>query len=635
MLRTITPSEMKRVETRVMQETALTGEVLMQNAAAHVARAVCRQAAGRAGQVVCLCGTGNNGGDGLAAMRILMEENPAFRGECWLLPGRLSADAQRELDRLTEAAGSPPHVAVHRMEGDFAMPEKVVCAIDALFGTGLSRPLEGAARTACEALQALAEAGVPVVAVDIPSGLNGETGQVMGAAVRACETVTFHRPKPGLYLGQGPDYAGEITVADIGLTAPEAAPLDDADGMRVLERYDRLLPPRARTAHKGKLGRVVLWAGSRGMAGAAAIAATAALRAGAGLVTVACPDDVVDVVQTLCPCATCAPLSTQDEDAAWESLSAALERADALGAGCGLGQGPMAAALMERLLRFLHGRALPCVLDADALNLLARRPAWLADGAAHVLTPHPGEAARLLGVSTAEILADMPGAAARIRHRYGAAVVLKGARSVLCAQEGLALNPFGTPAMAKGGSGDALTGVMAALLAGRAAGAYAMDDLFLMQAACALHGLAGERAARRCGERGMLATDLCACLGFDFWEETPRRNVQPSGAPTTLGRAVHVTVEHRRGTRDAQGRVYELPCGYVAECLEGENRWQDACLLGVSGSPEWFEGEVAARVMLAGGEMWVVAPKGTRPTPEEVRRATAFLGPAEGVEVVR
>ena len=486
-----------------------------------------------------------------------------------------------------------------------------------------------------QARKTMMEAGVPVVAVDIPSGLNGETGQVMGAAVRACETVTFHRPKPGLYLGQGPDYAGEITVADIGLTAPEAAPLDDADGMRILERCDRLLPPRARTAHKGKQGRVVLWAGSRGMAGAAAIAATAALRAGAGLVTVACPDDVVDVVQTLCPCATCAPLSTQDEDAAWEALSAALERADALGAGCGLGQGPMAAALMERLLRFLHGRALPCVLDADALNLLARRPAWLADGAAHVLTPHPGEAARLLGVSTAEILADMPGAAARIRHRYGAAVVLKGARSVLCAQEGLALNPFGTPAMAKGGSGDALTGVMAALLAGRAAGAYAMDDLFLMQAACALHGLAGERAARRYGERGMLATDLCACLGFDFWEETPRRNVQPSGAPTPLGRAVHVTVEHRRGTRDAQGRVYELPCGYVAECLEGENRWQDACLLGVSGSPEWFEGEVAARVMLAGGEMWVVAPKGTRPTPEEVRRATAFLGPAEGVEVAR
>lgn len=631
MLRTITPSEMKRVESRVMQETPITGEALMQNAAAHVARAVRRRAAGRAGQVVCLCGTGNNGGDGLAAMRMLAQEDPAFRGVCWLLPGRLSADAQRELERLREAAED--RVAVRRAEDGLALPQEAACAVDALFGTGLSRPLEGMALAACEALQALAEAGVPVVAVDIPSGLNGETGQVMGAAVRACETVTFHRPKPGLYLGQGPDYAGEITVADIGLTAPEAAALDDADGMRILERCDRPLPPRARTAHKGSFGRVVLWAGSRGMAGAAAIAATAALRAGAGLVTVACPDDVVDVVQTLCPCATCAPLPMDDEDAAWEALSAALERADAMGAGCGLGQGPMAAALMERLLRFLHGRALPCVLDADALNLLARRPAWLADGAAIVLTPHPGEAARLLGVSTAEILADVPGAAVRIRRRYGAAVVLKGARSVLCAQEGRALNPFGTPAMAKGGSGDALTGVTAALLAGRAAGAYAMDDLALMQAACALHGLAGERAAERCGERGMLATDLCACLGFDFWEETPQRSVQPCAAPSPLGRTVHVTVEHRRGTRDAQGRVYELPLGHVAECLESENRWQDACLMGMSDSPEWFEGEVAARVRLAGGEMWVVAPKGTRPTPEEVRRATAFLGPAAGVEV--
>lgn len=631
MLRTITPSEMKRVESRVMQETSITGEALMQNAAAHVAQAVRRRMAGRAGRVVCLCGTGNNGGDGLAAMRILAQEDPGFRGECWLLPGTLSADAQRELSRLREAAED--RVAVRRAEDGLALPQEAACAVDALFGTGLSRPLEGAARMACEALQALAEAGVPVVAVDIPSGLNGETGQVMGAAVRACETVTFHRPKPGLYLGQGPDCAGEITVADIGLTAPEVAALDDADGMRVLERGERLLPPRAKTAHKGNLGRVVLWAGSRGMAGAAAIAATAALRAGAGLVTVACPDDVVDVVQTLCPCATCAPLPAEDEDAAWESLSAALERADALGAGCGLGRGPMAAALMERLLRFLHGRALPCVLDADALNLLARRPAWLADGAAIVLTPHPGEAARLLGVSTAEILADMPGAAVRIRRRYGAAVALKGARSVLCAQEGLALNPFGTPAMAKGGSGDALTGVMAALLAGRAAGAYAMDDLLLMQAACALHGLAGERAARRYGERGMLATDLCQCLGLDFWEDEAREDAKPCAAPSPLGRTVHVTVERRRGARDAQGRVYELPCGHVTECLESENRWQDACLLGVNGSPEWFEGEVAARVRLAGGDMWVVAPKGTRLAPDEVRRATAFLGPAEGVEV--
>ena len=157
MLRTITPSEMKRVETRVMRETALTGDRLMQNAAAHVAQAVRRRMAGRAGQVVCLCGTGNNGGDGLAAMRMLAQEDPAFRGVCWLLPGRLSADAQRELERLREAAED--RVAVRRAEDGFALPQEAACAVDALFGTGLSRPLEGMALAACEALQALAEAG--------------------------------------------------------------------------------------------------------------------------------------------------------------------------------------------------------------------------------------------------------------------------------------------------------------------------------------------------------------------------------------------------------------------------------------------------------------------------------------------
>lgn len=175
----------------------------MQNAAAHVARAVCRQAAGRAGQVVCLCGTGNNGGDGLAAMRILMEENPAFRGECWLLPGRLSADAQRELDRLTEAAGSPPHVAVHRVEGDFAMPEKVACAIDALFGTGPVAPAGGRGAHGLRGAPSAGGGGRARGGGGHSVGAERRDGAGHGAAVRACETVTFHRPKPGAVSGTG------------------------------------------------------------------------------------------------------------------------------------------------------------------------------------------------------------------------------------------------------------------------------------------------------------------------------------------------------------------------------------------------------------------------------------------------
>ncbi len=632
---TVTPAEMKRVETRVMNETAVTGDMLMQRAAAHVAAAVRGRA--KAGLVWCVCATGNNAGDGLAAMRMLAVADDAFAGEVWLMEGALSPDARRELERLEACAGAA-RVRIRRLEGGALPqpPKNVGCIIDALFGTGLSRPLAGVPLALCRLVNA-AE-GVPVVAVDIPSGLNGDTGEVMGEAVRADETVTFHRPKPGLYLREGPDYAGRIIVADIGI--PSA--LDDAQGLRLLEERDLagLLPARRRVSHKGSYGRVLLWAGSPGMAGAAAICATAALRTGAGLVTVACPEAVMPVVQMLCPCATCLPLPMTDADAAWTLLKGALERADALGVGCGLGQGEAAAELFERLLGWLGAHELPVVLDADALNLLARRPARL-NGGTRVLTPHPAEAARLLGTTVQEVLADAPHAASQLWRRYGAAVALKGAVSMLCGAQGLALNPFGTPAMAKGGSGDALTGVTAALLAGRAAGAYRMDDLTLLQAACALHGLAGERAERQFGERGVLATDLCAFLGLAAesgrdleGEAAVPPEEQPQKQPAPLGRMVTVTVECKLGTRDESGRVYALNYGHVQEALLEQNEWQDACVYGVNRPVEWFEGEVVACLRMPEGALWAVAPKGTRPTPQEVRRAVAFLGQPLEIELL-
>lgn len=622
MLRTITPAEMKRVETRVMQNTALTGERMMQNAAAHVARAVERLSAGRQGPVICYCGNGNNGGDGLAAMRMLAEDNPSFEGACRMLSGALSPDARRERERLNERA---PRVAVTGLEAEgFSKP---ACVIDALFGTGLSRPLEGEALAACRRINAWRARGVPVVAVDIPSGLSGLTGDVLGDAVRATVTVTFHRPKPGLYLKEGPDCAGEIVVADIGLTAPEAAAYDDAGGLFVFQRSDFLLPARRRGAHKGCFGKVLLWAGSRGMAGAAAICATAALRSGAGLVMVACPEAVVDIVQTLCPCATCLPLP-EDAEAAWALLEDRLSWADALGAGCGLGTGPWAKALLERLCVWLEGHALPAVLDADALNLLAAtgqspRGVWV--------TPHPAEAARLLGKRTADVLAEPLVAAQELARRYGPAV-LKGACSVLCAQGEMALNSFGTPAMAKGGSGDALTGVLAALLAGRAAGAYDLADLALLQTACALHGLAGEMAERRFGERGVLATDLCACLGLV--ENAPTEATQEPQARGPLGRRVTVTVEHIRGSVEdgPLRRRYPANFGYVQEVLAGQNEWQDACVLGIDRPVEWMEGEVSALATLADGrQIWIVSPSGTRPEAEAVRQTLSFWGPVQEI----
>ena len=622
MIKTIAPSEMKRVENRVMQHTAITGEDLMQRAAAHVADAVRAYRRQRGGITLCVCGTGNNGGDGLAAMRMLACADPSFCGVCWLLPGSLSPDAQRELNRLNAEAGSQVSVQTLSENAEINLPRRLDCVIDALFGTGLARPLEGLAKQLCETLNAC---DVPVVAVDIPSGLHGETGDALGAAIRACCTVTFHRPKPGLYLKQGPDCAGEIVVADIGLRVPEAAALDDADGMDILEKKDltHLLPARRRNTHKGSYGRVLLIAGSRGMAGAAAISALAALRAGAGLVTVACPDAVVDIVQTLCPCATCLPLPA-DEDDAWPLLEAALERADAIGAGCGLGQGIWAAAMVDRLAKWLSQHERPAVLDADALNLIAKQEGSALGGHTFI-TPHPAEAARLLHAGIPDILQDAPQAAWKLCSEYGVCAMVKGTCSVLCAGEGLAINPYGTPAMAKGGSGDALTGILAALLAGRAEGAYAMTDLQLMQTACALHGLAGEMAAEHFGERGMLATDLCECIGLVQGEPDPE---ETATAVVPSRRKATVVVEHAAGMCDVSDheRLYRLNCGYVQQILDERNEWQDACVLGMDEPLEWFDGEVCAEVVIGERAVWAVTQEGAAYTEEEIRRAMAFLG---------
>ncbi len=507
MWKTITPSEMKRVESAAMAQGLCTGEELMNRAAAAVARRVSALCEGRSGEVVCLCGCGNNGGDGLAAMRILAQDE-AFRGNCWLLEGALSPDARRELDRL---AAECPQVAVRRLTGDWEaeLPPNAACIIDAMFGTGLSRGLEGAPAALCQWSNRAKEQGVPVVAVDIPSGLCGTTGKPLGQCISATETVTFHRPKPGLYLRCGLAMAGNITVADIGLK-PE---WDDAEGFSVLSVEDvpALLPLRPRTGHKGTFGRVVLFCGSKGMAGAAGLCATAALRAGAGLVTVACPERILDTVQTLCPCATCLPLP-QNTHKAWRMLRECLASADVLGVGCGLGQSRWARTMVKQLLAYLSENPLPAVIDADALNLLAGMDASAFNLSRCVLTPHPGEAMRLLSGEAGISTDDAVEMASAIRARYGAAVVLKGAASVVMTDEGAALNVLGTAALGKGGSGDVLTGVVCALLA--ASRHTSQSLLSLLQAACGLHGLAGMLAEQRMGSRGVLATDVCALLGL-------------------------------------------------------------------------------------------------------------------------
>jgi len=509
LLKTILPGEMKELETRFMKRTHISSLQLMESAAAHVADAVERHY--RGGTAECFCGPGNNGGDGLAAMRILAGRLPEMEGVCYLLSQKLSPDAAAQLERLSRTA---PHVKVKPFFACEREPAKEAgLIIDALFGTGLARPLEGNAALACEQMRQASTRGVPVVAVDIPSGLDGENGQVLGCAVQATETVTFHRPKPGLYLGKGPDFCGKVTVVDIGIPQDEPAP----EGFSLLEEADlpNLLPKRPHLSHKGSYGRLLVVAGSRGMAGAAALCATAALRSGAGLVTVACPEEILSIVQTLCPCATALPLP-EDIFGAQTLLRKPLHQADAVAIGCGLGQSPWAASLVQGVIEMIRSNSKPAVLDADALNLLASCYELPPAIEGCILTPHPAEAARLLRSTTAVVTGDPVRAAKDLCKKYGAAVVLKGAISMLATKERMGLNTFGTPAMAKGGSGDVLTGVIGAFLAGRAAGAYEMDDLLLMQTACAAHGLAGMAAEKCFGMRGVLATDLCGELGRVF-----------------------------------------------------------------------------------------------------------------------
>jgi len=636
MLRTILPDEMKRVERHFMEATGTPSLELMERAASHVADAALPYLRGGGG-LLAACGAGNNGGDGLAAARLLMDRLPELSVTVWKLAGKPSVDTAVQREKLSAYA---ERVRTVDLTDDAPeVPAGTACVIDAMFGTGLNRPLEGAARAAAEHINA---SGAPVAAVDIPSGLNGVTGYPPGgdgdaAVVRAAATVTFHRPKAGLYLGDGPDVCGRVTVADIGIDPA----WDDAPGMAVLETGDRLLPPRKRNTHKGTYGRLLVLAGSAGMAGAAGICATAALRAGAGLVTVACPREIVPAVQALCPCATCLPLPERDVEAAWQTLQPALIRADALVAGCGMGREALAVGLAERLLPSLCEHGLPAVLDADALNLLSKREDFrIGEGGLRfpdyvILTPHLGEAARLLHMPVDLVNRDQPAAARTLRALYGGAVVLKSAASVLMAADGEALNVFGTPAMAKGGSGDSLAGVLGALLAGRKA--YGLGGVRLLQVACALHGLAGMAAAAEYGERGMLVTDLCGKLGSVPNDVPPPARcvcgslygAGPTGNPrAALGRRVCVTVDRPIGSRHPEHEeiIYPLNYGYVPNVPAADGEWQDAYIWGVAKPIASFEGEVAAviRRLDDAEDKWVVAPAGDRPTAEEIRAGTAF-----------
>jgi hydroxyethylthiazole kinase-like uncharacterized protein yjeF len=471
-----TAEQVRDLDRRAIQELGIPGYELMTRAG-HATLNALRALWPATRSITVLCGPGNNGGDGYVVARVARAQSLRVTVVSLGDPRSLAGDARRAFDDFAAAGGRCEPWSGAALESDVI--------VDALFGTGLAREIGGEAASMIEAANASRR---PIVSVDIPSGLHADTGKVLGVAVRAGLTVTFIGRKIGLYVGEGFDRAGTRVLDDLDVPAETYARATPVANLMGEDVVARTLPRRPRTSHKGAHGHVLVVGGGPGMPGAARLTGEAALRAGAGLVTVAVHPDNVGVVAAR-PELMCVATRTS------EDLLRALERATVVAIGPGLGQSEWAEGLLDAVL----ASGLPLVVDADALNLVAAAPRacehW-------VLTPHPGEAARLLDSTTAEVQADRLRAAREIQARFRGSVVLKGAGSIV---QSSAEPPYicdrGNPGMAAGGMGDVLTGVIAGIAA------QCGDLALAARAGVFVHAQAGDLAARA-GERGLLASDV-------------------------------------------------------------------------------------------------------------------------------
>ncbi len=437
--------------------------------------------------ITVLCGGGNNGGDGYVVAALAAQKRLSVR-VLWLSPPtELEGIARQAYDYACQEGVLV--VPFDEAElGDPAFAEGVL--VDAMLGIGATGDVRPAYAAAITWLNRLAG---PVLALDIPSGLCADTGRELGVAVRADVTVTFIGCKVGLLTGRGPALAGELLFDDLSVPEDVLSALPAAAERCQLNSLLASLPAREADAHKGQFGHLLVIGGDRGLGGAAAMTAEMAARSGTGLVSVATqPEHVLPILARL-------PEAMAVGVASGQELEPHLARPSVLAIGPGLGRSPWS----EQMLQQAAKSGLPMVVDADALNLLAegrvlpdaRRDNW-------ILTPHPGEAARLLNMTTAEIQADRLAAVAAIQAAYGGVVVLKGAGTVIASSERLWLADVGNPGMATGGMGDILTGVIAALLA------QGLQPDIAAQLGVCLHGTAGDMAAEDHGQRGLLPTDL-------------------------------------------------------------------------------------------------------------------------------
>jgi ADP-dependent NAD(P)H-hydrate dehydratase / NAD(P)H-hydrate epimerase len=507
-MRLVTADEMRRCDAEAIDGLGIAGLVLMETAGRAVADAALKRLADRTRRrAVIYCGGGNNGGDGFVVARVLDGAGVAVSLVLAKDPAGLSGDAAANF-RIVEKLQLPVSVGVGRApalgEGDLV--------VDALLGTGLDREVSGVHGALVDEIAGQKGGGATVLAVDVPSGLNADTGQPMGRCVTADATVTFGYLKRGLVLHPGARLAGAVQVADIGLP-PQVEQILGGPPCRLLEAADgpALIPPAAPDAHKGSFGHVLVVAGSKDRAGAAALVCEGALRAGAGLVTLAGRPGADVSLRARLPEAMGVTLDGSGPLAAADlaPILDAAEGKDAVAFGPGIPRGKETGDLVAALLRELE---IPLVLDADGLNALAGRDD--AFGAARIppiLTPHPKEMARLAGADVASVQSDRVRVAEDFARTHRLNLVLKGAGTVIAAPSGeTAVCAAGGPALATGGTGDVLTGIIAAL------SASGLDGFRAAKAGVLVHALAGEAAAEGLGRAGVLATDVAASLGEIF-----------------------------------------------------------------------------------------------------------------------
>jgi ADP-dependent NAD(P)H-hydrate dehydratase / NAD(P)H-hydrate epimerase len=508
-MRILTAAQMREADRYTIEEIGIPSLVLMENAGRQVVAAIESAFEPQLeGRVAVLCGRGNNGGDGFVVARTLLQRDI---DTLVCVIGSLSdvhGDARTNLSILGELG-----ITVVEIEGEqswelhFSEISKCSLIVDAMFGTGLRSPLAGMMETVVADVNA---SNIPVVSIDLPSGISADTPHLIGDCIDASMTVTLAALKVPLVLPPAEAYAGDVVIADIGI--PHTV-IDSLEGphveLLIPERVRQLVAPRAADSHKGDFGRVTVVAGSRGKIGAAVLAGTAALRSGAGLVTVATPASCLPLVASMCAELMTEPLA---ETASGTIAAAALDRLlemdhDVIACGPGLGRTPEVGAFVRGLI----ARAtVPLVLDADAVTVLDGDTTELAgsEGRDIIITPHPGEMARLIGASIEHVQANRIQVASEFATTRKVHVVLKGHRTIIATPEGrVFINPTGNPGMATGGTGDVLTGTIAAWLA----------QLLDAEGACRLgvflHGTAGDLAEASEGQVPMVASDVSSHLG--------------------------------------------------------------------------------------------------------------------------